>query len=164
MMVESGQVIAKEQGSIWVETEQKTSCGSCAARNGCGQSLLSRMHPERKNVLQLTIDEPADKLTDGADEYDFVPAIGDIVEFSVPDNAVLKGASLVYLLPLMGMLIGALVSVQLSSLELVVIVASVVGFYLGYRTAALIGGGAYYKQLQPQLVRRHSSPQQISIQ
>ncbi len=145
-MIESGFVIAVEDNSIWVETEQKSSCGGCAARSGCGQSLLSKMHPERKNTLQLPL------ILSSA-----VPAVGDRVEFSVPDHAVIKGASLVYLLPLLGMLFAAIAGAQLSSNEFLVISASALGFYLGFKVAAHIGRGHYQEQLQPTLLPPNSS-------
>ena len=43
MISETGRIVAIETDGLWVETIQRSTCGSCAAEKGCGQSLMARL-------------------------------------------------------------------------------------------------------------------------
>ena len=42
MILETGRIVAIEPEGVWVETIQKSACGSCKAEKGCGQSLINK--------------------------------------------------------------------------------------------------------------------------
>lgn len=98
MMSERGRVVAVEPDAVWVETIRRGSCQRCSARKGCGHGLLESMGAGRPNhVRALPGDcDPADIQVD------------DTVEISVPEQVVLTGIAVVYLLPLLSMVGGLL--------------------------------------------------------
>lgn len=120
-MIESGRVIALEQDSVWVETSQKSSCGTCVAQKSCGQNLLASLYPTRVNQLKVST-----LAFDGRK-----PELDDWVDFAVPDHALLSGSITVYMLPLSGLILGALAGSVLFTNELLSIAMGMAGIGLG---------------------------------
>lgn len=95
MIEEAGRVVAVEPGAVWVETLRRSGCGRCDEPGGCGNGALARRareklaHVRAQNSLSL--------------------AIGDGVVVGVPEQAVARGALLVYVLPLLALVAGGLV-------------------------------------------------------
>ncbi len=118
-MIESGRVVAIETNALWVETQQQTTCGNCAAQKGCGQGLLQQLYPARQNDLRVLL---------GADDSATPYAIGDRVEFCLPDHIIVAGSALLYLVPVAGLLLGAVVGEQFFVNELAIIGAAFAGF------------------------------------
>ena len=96
MITETGRVVAIESDSLWVETIQKSTCGSCAAQKGCGQSVLARLMGHTSYIRVLL---------QGRSPEDF--RLGQEVDIGVPESLVVRGSLFVYLVPLMFMLLGA---------------------------------------------------------
>jgi len=42
----AGVVVAVEADGVWVATQRKTTCGSCAAKAACGQGILTALTAE----------------------------------------------------------------------------------------------------------------------
>lgn len=120
-MIESGRVIALEADCIWVETTQKSSCGSCSAQKACGQNLLASLYPSRVNQLKVST-----KAFVGQS-----PQLGDWVDFSIPDHALLSGSMTTYMLPLLGLIFAALAGNVVFNHELASIAAGVFGIGAG---------------------------------
>jgi len=93
---ENGRVSAVEPGYAWVETHRKSSCGSCAARGGCGTSVLSRVLGQRA-VRVRAVDRVG-------------VAVGDEVVLGLDDAALLRGSMAVYLMPLLSLIAGAVIA------------------------------------------------------
>lgn len=96
MIEERARVVALETGAVWVETLRQSACGSCAAQKGCGHSAIARMSEKPMHVRALT-----------EARYH----IGDEVIIGIPEDILLKGSLIAYLMPLMLALVSAL-SVQ----------------------------------------------------
>jgi sigma-E factor negative regulatory protein RseC len=95
---EQGRVVAVEPGAVWVETVRHTACQSCAASKGCGHALLdSQRAGARARVRALT-----------ADSY----RLDDLVIVGIPEGLLMRGAIMVYLLPLLMLFAGALLGQQ----------------------------------------------------
>ena len=62
MLTESGRVVAVNDSTVWVETIQQSTCGQCAARKGCGQSMLSKMYDGRRHHIEVPIQDYAGEL------------------------------------------------------------------------------------------------------
>ncbi len=101
MLVESGRVVAIEPDAVWVETLRRSTCGACEARNGCGHGLLNRIGDARRACLRVL---PGPGGTHACE-------VNDEVRFSIPEQLLLRGSALVYLLPLLSMLAGAVLAV-----------------------------------------------------
>jgi sigma-E factor negative regulatory protein RseC len=102
MLREEGIVIAVKGDRAQVEARPKSACGSCSARSGCGTSLVASLFPRRGHnfiARNCVGAKPGDRVFIGLDE------------------SVLQRASLmIYLLPLLGLIGGALAGLHLARL------------------------------------------------
>lgn len=116
MIEERGQVMAVEGTQVRVAVSRQNSCGSCKARAACGQGLMQSLKPGRVHeVLALC---------------DYQVQVGDTVVLGVEETLALRGAVLVYLLPLLALLAGALLADWLGLAEGWTILAALAGFAL----------------------------------
>ena len=98
MIKERGRVVALESNSVWVETIQQSSCGSCSATKGCGQKLWLKAGYKSVGHIRVLL-------------QDHDPAafkIDDYVEIGIAEHVISKGSVLVYMVPLLGLLGGAM--------------------------------------------------------
>jgi len=98
MLQEWGRVVAVQDDAVWVETIRQSTCGACSARQGCGHGLLSRDAGARRGLVRVL----SGKQLRAAD-----CAVGDEVVLELPEDVILRGSLLVYMLPLLGLLAGA---------------------------------------------------------
>lgn len=96
MITETGRIVAVEQDGLWVETIQRSTCGSCAAQKGCGQSLMSRLMGHTSYLWVLL---------EGRNSEDY--RLGEEIQIGVPETVVVRGSLFVYLVPLLAMILGA---------------------------------------------------------
>lgn len=145
MITERGRVVAVANDSLWVETVRSSTCSGCSARKGCGHGLLSGIGEGRRNYLRVLPGELP--LAD--------VAVDDQVEIAIPENVLLIGAAIVYLLPLLAMLAGTLVGSSLSHGDGAAIAGAVLGLVSGLGLVRLHS-----------LVRRndpHSQPRLVAV-
>jgi len=118
MMKESATVVSWQQGVALLRCDYKTGCGSCNARSGCGLPALNELVPKTEHPLQVRIDQPLEP--------------GQRVEVGIAEGSLLRSAMLVYLMPLLGMMLGG----------------SLLQYLLGTDAfaalGALLGGGASF--------------------
>ena len=93
MIEETAHVVETQGEYAWVETERRSSCGSCSAK-GCGTGALSKILGRRSQRLKVL--NPIDAKA------------GDTVVLGIHEQALLKGSLAVYIVPLLAMLGGAL--------------------------------------------------------
>lgn len=93
MITETGQVVAESGDRVWVMTIRQSACQSCSARHGCGQKALATMSQGKAN--QILVDN-----TLGA-------RVGDQVTLAIEETALLGASLLVYALPLLLLVAGA---------------------------------------------------------
>ncbi len=152
MIIETGKVVSVEADGIWVETIQRSTCGSCAAEKGCGQSLMARLLG-RTSYLRV--------LLEGRDPALFQP--GDQVRIGIPEDVVVKGSLFVYFLPLLAMIAGAALAHREFGSEGLAILGAVVGLLLG---AAYVRWRAWLtrndNRLQPVLMDDAAEPVQLA--
>lgn len=87
-------VEVSSSGDVWVETCRQSACQSCSSKSSCGHSLLSKI--SRGDSLRLQV------------KTDKTLQIGDQVILGLEEAAFIRGSALVYLLPLLALIIGAL--------------------------------------------------------
>ncbi|MCV6605762.1 MAG: SoxR reducing system RseC family protein [Porticoccaceae bacterium] len=90
-------ISAVEKDCIWVEASPKSACGSCAARSGCGQRLLGKLMA-RPNLVRVPLDDHS------ADNHF---QVGEQVQVGVREEALVNGAFVLYMWPLLGLLLSA---------------------------------------------------------
>ncbi|MCP5189780.1 MAG: SoxR reducing system RseC family protein [Pseudomonadales bacterium] len=103
MLVETGRVVAVEADALWVETIRRSTCGGCAARQGCGHGLLNRIGDGRSGYIRV--------LRGPSTQRDSCQ-VNDQVRISIPEQVILRGSAVVYLLPLLCMLATAALAEQ----------------------------------------------------
>jgi sigma-E factor negative regulatory protein RseC len=94
MIEESGRVIRTSGDSAWVQTERRSSCGSCSARKGCGTGALAGLFGAR--LHEVEVHNPI-----GARP-------GDEVIVGISESLLVRGSLALYLLPLLSLVAGAL--------------------------------------------------------
>jgi sigma-E factor negative regulatory protein RseC len=142
MIIETGRIVAVETDGLWVETIQRSTCGTCAAEKGCGQSLMARLtgHTSYLRVL-----------LQGRDPEGY--HLGDEVQIGVPEDVVVTGSLLVYLLPLLAMILFSGAAHHLLGYEGLTILMALIGLLAG---AMLVRWRAHVtrndSRLQPVLI------------
>ena len=119
MIEESGRVVALEEGAVWVETLRKTTCSSCSANAGCGQGLMDKLGVGRQRGFVRVLS-------------DLQLSLDDVVVIGIREDLVLRMAVLVYLLPLLGLLAGALLASSLELSEGLVILSALTSLFLSW--------------------------------
>jgi sigma-E factor negative regulatory protein RseC len=94
MIEEHAIVTSTEAGIAEVEIMRRSSCNACNARSGCGVSLLDRVLGRRPQRLLL-----ANRIA---------ARVGEEVIIGMPEAALLKAALAAYMVPLAGLLAGAI--------------------------------------------------------
>lgn len=145
MLLETGRVVAVDGDGVWVETIRKTTCGSCAAQKGCGHGLLNRISDGHRSLIRAL----PGRISAAQCRVD------DEVQISIPEEVILRGSLVVYILPLLAMLTGAAAGANLvpASADLGSAHGAVVGIAIGF---ALVRVHAHRhrddRSLQPTLV------------
>ncbi|MEP0202110.1 MAG: SoxR reducing system RseC family protein [Halioglobus sp.] len=155
MLVESGRVVAVEEDGVWVETLRKTTCGACSARKGCGHGLLNEVSAGSKGLVRILV---------GDDLKASQCHIDDQVEFTLPEEVILRGSLVVYIMPLLTMLGGAALLAYLTgsfifiSEDVQSLLGAIGGFVLGVGLVRLHSrNNRDNVALQPTLLRRVGS-------
>ena len=117
MIIETGTVVALESDALWVETIQKTACEACVAQKGCGTRVLSKLTGKTNRIRVLANRSCADL------------KIGQDVSIGIPEDVIVTGSMLVYILPVLCAVIGAWLGG--SSGDLVSIASALSGLLLG---------------------------------
>lgn len=120
MIKETGKVISIDTNGVWVETIQQSACQSCAAQKGCGQSLIAKATGKTTAIWVLADNHHLKSLK-----------VDDQVVIGIPENVVVMGTLLTYLLPLILMVIGVLVAYELSASDFFVAIGAIVGLACG---------------------------------
>ena len=143
MIEEPAVVVEAGDGYAWVETQRRSACGACAASDGCGTAALAKVWGERQVRVRAISTLPLRP--------------GDAVIVGLVEGALVRGSLLIYLLPIILLLAGALLgqAVFAGAGEEPVILAGAVGLALGFLAARVVSrrlrGDARF---QPVVVRR----------
>lgn len=122
MIEETARVVAAEGEFVWVETQRQSTCGGCAARQGCGTATLAKVLGRRRTRVRALNRDAA--------------RVGDRVVVGIDEQALVRGSLAVYAVPLLGLLaggvLGALLQTRLQLAgEALTLVAGVAGLVVG---------------------------------
>jgi sigma-E factor negative regulatory protein RseC len=145
-MIEEYAVVTKCSGTqATLEIERRTACGLCGQKRGCGNATWGKMLGHESH------DFTADNQVNAK--------VGDSVVVGVDEQAVLNSALFLYVVPLLGLLIGTLIADYLFKNQFYVIIGAVLGLILGFLWVKghLIGhnqsGVAFSKKYQAVILR-----------
>lgn len=122
MIEEVATVIDCRDGLVLLEAQRQSTCGTCAAKAGCGTAVFAKTLGKKssqitaKNTLNLQV--------------------GDRVLVGLHENALILGSFMVYLIPIIGLFIFALIGQWFSQQwlnvenELWIIAFASAGFFL----------------------------------
>ncbi|WP_375752598.1 SoxR reducing system RseC family protein [Vibrio sp. HN007] len=83
-----------EKGNkIELSCEQQTSCNHCSSQKSCGTGLISKAVGKKSHRWELTTDKDI--------------KVGQTVEIGLSEQNLIRYASIVYLLPILGLILGA---------------------------------------------------------
>jgi sigma-E factor negative regulatory protein RseC len=118
-MIEEYAIVTKSEGTAaTLEIERRTACGLCGQKRGCGNATWGKML--------------------GHDSHDFTAEnqinahVGDSVVVGIDEQAVLSSTFFLYVVPLVGLLIGTFVADYLFKNQFYVILGAVLGLVLGF--------------------------------
>ncbi len=95
MIEETGQIVEADERYAWVEAASSNSCSHCAANQACGTASLQKWFKRKPNRLRVI------------NNHDV--KAGERVVVGIPEQALVKGSFLIYMLPLL-CLIGAAIA------------------------------------------------------
>jgi len=95
MIEEVGVVIAVEGSQVTVETQIKSTCGSCQAQPNCGTGAIARALTPRPESITL--------------DSDLALSVGNKVRIGIPEEALLKASVWLYVTPIMALTISAVI-------------------------------------------------------
>jgi len=130
-------------GGVWVESVQKSSCGSCSAKSGCGQSALESMG----RPVRLWIDTELEL------------SVGQQIILDLPSGSLASSALALYGLPLVGLTLGA-ISGQSAGGESASIIIGILGLVGGFFAARLLVS-KYRQRWMPQVVSVMDAPASV---
>ncbi|MEE8342548.1 MAG: SoxR reducing system RseC family protein [Gammaproteobacteria bacterium] len=114
MLEETGRVVQVSGDTAWVETERASTCAGCVAKSGCGTAVLSRVMGVRRNRVRALNPVHA--------------CAGDRVVIGLQEDALVRGSLAMYLIPLMGLLAGAILGQSTGGTESLSILFAALGF------------------------------------
>ena len=123
MIEEEATVAALENNQVWIDSAHRSACARCAARAGCGQSLMSRVLGERRQQTGLRLGLPLP-------EQGPTLQVGDRVLIGIPEAALLQGAFLLYMLPILALVLGSVATHAASGQDAPAFAGGVAAFLL----------------------------------
>lgn len=127
MIEEQVRVVKSYGNQVAVQSVRRTACGSCKAKQGCGQKALIEW--SESNLAQLSVSNPSNI---------FVKA-GDQVIIGLDEGSMIKASALVYVVPLLSLFVAGLGAQQASLSEPGVVGVALSGLLLGFLAAKKIG-------------------------
>lgn len=103
MMEEVARVVANDsQGWLTVEVELKSTCKSCSSSESCGTSAVAQAFSSKTQQFSIQSERAC--------------AVGELLKLGLPESVILKAAALIYLMPLLGLFVGAALGQYLGQL------------------------------------------------
>lgn len=134
-------VIAANDSLVWVQAEQQSACGGCAQTERCGTNAVTRYLDRKAQQFQLT--------------NDFDAKIGDRLEVGIRTETLLKVSALIYLLPLAGLGLGAIMGVRFDDGDVVTLLSGLLGLMAGFFAAkSLVTRNGLSSSVEPFFLRK----------
>jgi len=118
MIKQQAKVVRSDDSTVWLEAERQSTCSGCKVKQGCGTGLLE--NHVGKRFSQISVVKTNDV------------SVGQEVNIAIPEETLLQGALLMYILPLVLLFAFAAIAKTLGFNELVEIIAGTSGLLLGF--------------------------------
>ncbi len=120
MIIETGRIVSIEAEGVWVETIQKTACGSCKAEQGCGQRLINKWDGHTSYIWVLL---------EGRNPASYQQ--GDEIQIGVPEEVIAKGSLLVYMVPVITLVVATAIAHTQFANEGITTLSGLAGLIIG---------------------------------
>lgn len=118
MIEEFAVVVEKKAHQAVLELERRTACGLCGQKRGCGNATWGKLLGHQTQKLQ------ADNVINAN--------VGDSVVIGIDEHPLLKAVFCLYVVPLLGLIIGALLADTLFNNEFYVMLGAALGLILAF--------------------------------
>ena len=131
-----------------LEIERKIACGLCGQTRGCGNSIWGKLFAHQSTAFKA--------------QNRINAKVGDSVIVGINEKALLKSALLLYILPLVTMLIGAILATKIHDTNVYAMLGALVGLLLGLLwVKGHTMSSSYFKLQQPVILRL--APQEKTV-
>jgi sigma-E factor negative regulatory protein RseC len=96
MIEERAQVVEIKGSTLVLQAQRQSACSACSASSGCGTSVLSRVVGRKFTRFQA--------------ENNVNARVGDTVIVAIPEDTLVKGSLVMYLVPILGMFVTGLLA------------------------------------------------------
>jgi sigma-E factor negative regulatory protein RseC len=117
MIEQKAKVVAIDDKTIWLDAQRQSTCSGCAAKQGCGTGILENHVGKRFSRIAIEKKDTVD--------------VGQQMQLAIPEEALLQGAFMMYLLPLLSMFLFAIVAASLGAPTLLETIAGITGLFAG---------------------------------
>jgi sigma-E factor negative regulatory protein RseC len=114
MIEETGKVLSIEEGFADVETIRTSSCTSCRARHGCGHHAIAQV--SSANRMRMRAIDP------------LTVEVGQKVVVGIPEDTLLQASVWMYMVPLLGLVGGAVLPSLWGGESGIAVIMSIIGF------------------------------------
>jgi len=118
MIEQQARVIEIDGDVVWLEAERESTCSNCQVKQGCGTGLLAKHVGKKFSKISVH------KTTDAT--------LGEVVTLVIPEEALLQGAALMYLLPLTLLFLFSIITRSFDLGEGAEILAGLTGLVTGF--------------------------------
>ena len=123
-----------------LEIERKTACGLCGQTRGCGNSIWGKLFAHQSTAFKA--------------QNRINAKVGDSVIVGINEQALLKSALLLYIVPLVTLFIGAILAMQLHNTDGYAMLGALLGLALGLLwVKGHTMSSSYFKLQQPVILR-----------
>jgi sigma-E factor negative regulatory protein RseC len=118
MIEQSAKVISSDDSTVWLQAERQSTCSGCQLKQGCGTGLLAKHVGKKFSSIAVSKTHQV--------------VVGEQVKLSIPEDALLQGAFLMYIFPLILMFVFAATAHWLTLNEIMEIFAGISGLLIGF--------------------------------
>ena len=123
-----------------LEIERKTACGLCGQTRGCGNSIWGKLFAHQSTAFKA--------------QNRINAKVGDSVIVGINEQALLKSAMLLYIVPLVTLFIGAILMQQIFDTNGYAMLGALIGMLVGMVwVKGHTMSSAYFKLQQPVILR-----------
>ena len=150
MIEQTVKIVALEGGDVWIESLSLHGCAKCEAGEGCGGGIFAKLFGGKQFRMKINNSLNLD--------------LNDNVVIAVADSAVTNASLLSYLLPLMGLTLGAVLGSYFDApeSELWTLTFSLVGISLSFLLARLrLKSKSFKAKYTPVMIKKQNSLEQF---
>jgi len=118
MIEQQAKVVACDEQTVLLEAERESTCDGCKLKQGCGTGLLDKHVGQRFSTITVAKTHNVE--------------VGQEVHLGIPEQRLLQGALLMYIVPLLFLFVAAGLAKFFSVNQEIEIIAGISGLLVGF--------------------------------